>query len=177
MPGARSGLQGHDHPARPGARRHDVPARGGPLQLPASGGSKSQHRDACSAAASPRKSIFGPDVGHDRRLERHRARDRDRAQHGHEVGPVGSARAADLRGRRQARCSSAVRSRSTSRCRDVTARRDRRGSPPRDRHELRSARETILERNRDKLAPDGRGAHQVRDHRRGADHATSWRGA
>ena len=44
--------------------------------------------------------IFGPRVRHDRRIERHRARHRDRAQHGHEVGPLGQARPADVRGRR-----------------------------------------------------------------------------
>ena len=60
-------------------------------------------------------------VGDHRRLERHRARDRSGAQHGHEVGPVGQARPAHVHRRERARCSSAAASPSTSRCR--TARR------------------------------------------------------
>ena len=35
-------------------------------------------------------------VGDDRRVQRHRACHRDRAQHGHQVGPVGQARSADV---------------------------------------------------------------------------------
>ena len=52
-PGARSGLQGHDHSARPRTGRHAVPARAGPLQfLQAPPGECRSRR--CSAAASPR---------------------------------------------------------------------------------------------------------------------------
>ena len=91
---ARPGLQGHDHSARPRAGRHAVPARAGPLQ----------HEQAAPGEldrdAVRRPHRRGADLrrrrGHHRRLERHRARHRAGAQHGHQVGPVGPARAADL---------------------------------------------------------------------------------
>ncbi len=51
--GARSGAQGHDHPARPRARRDHVPARGRSLQPLQDVRWKAALR-ACTAAASPK---------------------------------------------------------------------------------------------------------------------------
>ena len=81
---ARSGLQGHDHPARPCARRDHVPAGTGPLQhqqAPA----REPYRDA---VRRPRGRGAGvrPRCGHHGRLQRHRAGDRARPQHGHAAG-------------------------------------------------------------------------------------------
>ena len=99
-PGPRSGLQGDDHPARPRARRDDVPAGSRPLQHEQAT-AREPHRDAVRRPCR-RGDDLRPRVRHHRRVERHRARDRDRPQHGHQVGPVRSARPADLRrGRRR----------------------------------------------------------------------------
>ena len=87
---ARSGLQGHDHSARPCARRDHVPAGRRQVQL-------QPHRDRIAAVLAVRRPRRrGTDLrrrqGHHRRLQRHRARHQDGAQHGHQVGPVRRAR-------------------------------------------------------------------------------------
>ena len=76
-------------------------------------------------------------VGDDRCLERHRAGHRDRAQHGHQVGPVRPARHADLRGggRRGLPRSLGDAAQAGGR---QDARHDRRGSQARDRRELQA---------------------------------------
>ena len=96
---ARSGLQGHHHSARPRARRHAVPARAGSLQLLASAAWRARIATLFGGRIAE-ELIFGAGCGHHRRLQRHRARHRAGAQHGHQVGPVGQARAADLLARR-----------------------------------------------------------------------------
>ena len=53
--------------------------------------------------------IFGADGSHHRRLERHRARHRPGAQHGHQVGPVRPSSGRSRIRKRTAKCSSAAR--------------------------------------------------------------------
>ena len=95
--------------------RHPVPAGAGPLQHSASGASRADRH----AVRRPHRR--GADLrcrgGDHRRLERHRARHRAGAQHGHQVGPVGQAWVRSPTRRRTARCSSAAASPSTSRSR------------------------------------------------------------
>ena len=112
---ARSGVQGHDHPARPRAGRHLLPAGGGPLQL-SKQRLESRDRHACSAGASPRSSIFGPDGGDHRRIERHRARHRCSRATWSRSGACRTSSARSRIRKRAAKCSWAARSRSTSRC-------------------------------------------------------------
>ncbi len=103
-------------------------------------------------------------VGDDRRVQRHRARHRDRAQHGHEVGPVGQARSADLQrgpGRGVPGPLGHAAQAGVGRHRA----RDRRGSAPADRLEL-PARQGHSRGAPRQAAQDGRSADQVRDDRR-----------
>ena len=93
--GTRSGLQGHHHSARPGAGRHAVPARAGPLQ-PVSAGASRVPIATLFGGRIAEELIFGAGRGDHRCLQRHRAGHGPGAQHGHQVGPVGQARAADL---------------------------------------------------------------------------------
>ena len=83
--------------------------------------------------------VFGPGVRDDGRVERHRARDRHRAQHGHEVGPVGSPRPADVHRGRRRDLLGPQRHASQASVRRHGAR-DRRGGAPADRHLLRAKR-------------------------------------
>jgi cell division protease FtsH len=78
------------------------------------------------------------------------ARDRDRPQHGHQVGPVGEARAADLQRGRARRCSSAARSQQHKAVSDETAQLIDKEVRKHHRPQLR-ARQDILEDNMDKL--------------------------
>ncbi len=134
---ARPGLQGDDHPARPRARRHDVPARGRPLQLQQAAHQGADHepvrRTACRGTA------LRPGCGDDGRLERHRARHQPRAQHGHEMGTLGTARPAGLHGGRGRGVP-----RSLGDAAQAGFRRDgprhRRGNPPRHRRVLTRTR-------------------------------------
>ena len=111
--------------------------------------------------------IFGADAVTTGRLERHRARDRAGPQHGHQVGPVGSARTADLlrgRGRGVPRTQRHAAQAGVRRDRA----RDRRGSAARDREQLQACATGARDQSR-QAALDGRGADQVRDHHRRAD--------
>ena len=147
------------------AGRHDVPARSGPLQhqqAPA----REPHRDAVRWTRRGGDDVR-PRVRHDRSLERHRAGHRDRAQHGHEVGSVGPARHADLRGRGRRGLPRPL-GHAAQAGRRQDPRRDRRGSPSRDRRELPARQGNPRARDRE-AAQDGRDAHQVRDDRRRAD--------
>ena len=102
---------------------------------------------------------------HHRGGQRHRARHGTRAQHGHQVGPVGQARSAHLFGgdrRGVPRPHRDPAQAGLGRHRP----RHRRGGAARDRGQLHPRQDHPREQPRQ--APHhGRGAHQVRDHRRG----------
>ena len=106
-------------------------------------------------------------VGDDRRVQRHRARHRDRAQHGHEVGPVGQARSADVQ-RGPGRSVPGPLGHAAQAGVGRHRARDRRGSAPPDRFEL-PARQGHSRGAPRQAAQDGRSADQVRDDRRVAD--------
>ena len=108
----RSGAQGHDHPARPRAGRDDAAARAGPLQH----GPRphAEHHRGAVRRAHRRRALHEPDDH--RRLERLRACDRDRAQHGHAAAACRTSWARWSTARTRARSSSAARSRRTRTC-------------------------------------------------------------
>ena len=161
---ARPGLQGHDHPARSRAGRYAVPAGAGSLQ----------HLEApprerhCDTVWWPyrRRVDLRARVGDDGRFERHRAGDRSGSQHGHEVGPVRQARSAHvLRGHRRG-VPGPQRHAAQAGVRRHGAR-DRRRSAQRHREQLPEC-QADSDGCAGQAAPDGRRAHEVRDHRRGA---------
>ena len=101
----RSAAQGHDHPARPRDGRDDAAAGSGSAHL-----HEGLSRDADRGAdGRPRRRGALHEPHDERRLERHRARDRHRAAHGLRVGHVGARHARlpqggqRLRGRQGAR--------------------------------------------------------------------------
>ena len=84
--GRGSAAQGHDHPARPRDGRDDAAAGSGPPHL-----HQGLSRDAGRGAdGRPRRRGAVHEPHDQRRLERHRARDRHRAAHGLRVGHVGA---------------------------------------------------------------------------------------
>ena len=88
-------LQGDDHSARTGARRHDVSARRRQVQHLARRNRRAISRHLFGGRIAEEMTL-GVGRHHDRGGERYRTRDRDRTQHGDQVGPVREARPADL---------------------------------------------------------------------------------
>ena len=111
--------------------------------------------------------VFGPAYVTTGAVERHRASDRHRAQHGHEVGPVRSTRSADVHRGRRRDLPRPQRDASQAGVRRHRAR-DRRGSADADRQLLRRGEADPREQPR-QARRDGRRAHEVRDDRREAD--------
>jgi cell division protease FtsH len=111
--------------------------------------------------------IFGAGHGHHRRVQRHPARDRDRAQHGHQVGPVRQARAADLQRGRAGGLPRPLGDPAQVRVgRDHAP--DRQGGAQLHRPQLR-ARQDHPGGEHGQAARHGRCADEVRDHRRRPD--------
>ena len=162
---ARSGPQGHDHPARPRARRHAVPARAGPLQLLQAPPAKRDHdavRRPHRRRADLRRRMRSPPAPRTTSSAPRRSR---ATWSPSRACPTSSGRSPTPR--RRARCSSAAASRSTSRSPTSPRTRSTRRSAASSRSNYKRARE-ILEGSARQAARHGRRAHQVRDHRRGA---------
>ena len=131
---ARSGVQGHHHSARPRAGRHVLPARGRPLQLQQAAPRESSIASLFGGRIAE-ELVFGPaavTTGASNDIER--ATDA-RAQHGHEVGPVGQTRPAHLFGRERRGVPRPPGHAAQAGVRRNRAR-HRRGSPPCHRHRV-----------------------------------------